>query len=316
MSRAGIQQIAMCNLGSLATTPLNIEFFGLGGEKAVDFKPYKPTDLFPEKKGRNMEEHTIAGESEQATMRMIKNMIGFLNFNCDVQVITAKQTATADSEDVFKYAGADCLGLMFKYESSREKQRLTPTLNRAFEYDYSKTLKDAADSAEAVEFTGITDLGGRDFTLRSAPNALSVKSGSTELFTQMGIRSRSLILETIDGSRNQFNMPNVELLKATIELIADEASVAKIIELMGYNNSSVIKWRETTSGVLYKEFDFNVNVLTQTEEEPMHDKERNVKLVYEGAEWIYNTSFEFGTGKGGATDDTTGTTGGTMKFGY
>jgi hypothetical protein len=316
MSRAGIQQIALCDLGSLATTPANVEMFGLGGEKAVDFKPYKPTDLFPQKKGRNMEEHIITGESEQATMKMIKCMIGYLNFNCDTQVVTAKQTVNTDSEDVFKYGGEDRLGLMFKYESSRDKQRLTPTLNRAFDYEYSQTLKDAADTAAAIAFTGITDLGGRDFALRSAPGALSLKSGSTEIFSQLGVKTRTLSLETIDDSRNQFNMPNVELIKILIEIITSEADVAKIVALMGYNNSTVVKWRETTSGLLYKEFDCNVNVLSQTEEEPLHDKERSIKLVYEGAEWINNITFEFGTGKGGSALDTTGTTGGTMKFGY
>jgi hypothetical protein len=316
MSRAGIKRIALCDLNGLAGTPGHVEFFGLGGEKAVDFKPFKQTDIFPEMKGRNMEEHIITGESEQASMRMIKNMIGYLNFNCDTEVVTAKQSAAANSEDVFKYAGDDCLGLMFKYESTREKQRLTPTLNRAFEYDYSKSLKDAAQTATPVTFAGISDFGGKDFSLRSAPNTLSVKSGSTELFTQMGIRSRSLKLETIDSSKNQFNMPEVDLLKVTIELIANEASISKIVAVMGYNNSSVIKWRETTSGLLYKEFDFNVGTLTQSEEEPLHDKDRSMKLVYEGGIWIYDHTFEFGTGKGGAADDTTGITGGTMKFGY
>lgn len=316
MSRAGIQQVALCDLGSLATSPTKPELLGLGGEMKVHITPFKQTDLFPEKKGRNMENHQVVGESEQATMKMIKNMISFLNFKCDAQVITAKQTASAESEDVFKYAGNDCMGLMFKYESNRDKQTLTATLDRAFDYEYSKTLKDAADSASPATFTGITDLGGRDFALRSAPNKLILQSGGSDIFTEMGINSRSLIIETIEAGRNQYNAPQVDLLKIMIEIIANEASVSKIITLMSKNNSTNILWKETTSGLLYRSFDFNTNVLTQTEEEPIGNKERFVKLVYEGAEWIYNTSFEFGTGKGGAAEDSTGITGGTMKIGY
>jgi hypothetical protein len=314
-SRAGIQRIALCDLGTLATTPENAEFFGLGGEKKVVITPFKPTDIYPEKKGRNMENHQVTGESEQATMKMLKNMIKFLNFNCDTEVVTVKQAA-AGNPDVFKYAGNDCMGLMFKYESNRDKQTLTPTLDRAFDYEDSKTLKDAADSATAATFTGVTDIGGRDFALRSSPNKLILQSGGSDIFTPMGINSRSLIIETIEASRNQYNAPMVDLLKFTIEIIANEASVSKIISLMNKNISTNILWKETTTGLLYRAFDFNTNVLTQTEEEPIGSKERNIKLVYTGAEWIFNIGFEFGTGKGGSAEDTVGTTGGTMKIGY
>jgi|GEM_PF-1138587 len=316
MSRAGIQQVALCDLSSLGTTPANVELLGIGGEKKVVITPFKPTDQFPEKKGRNMENHQIVGETEQCTMKMLKNMISFLNYNCDVQVITTKQTATAASEDVFKYAGDDCMGLIFKYESNRDKQTLLATLDRAFDYEISKTLKDAADTAEPVVFTGITDLGGRDFSLRQSPNTLILQSDGSDIFAPMGIVSRSLIIEAIDAGRNQYNAPAVDLLKITIEILAREASVAQIIALMAKNNSTPILWKETTSGLLYKAFDFNTNVLTQTEEEPIGDKDRSVKLVYEGAEWIYNTQFLFGDDNGGEVADTIGETGGTMKIGY
>jgi hypothetical protein len=314
--RAGIQRIALCDLGTLGTTPANAEFFGFGGEKKINITPFKQTDIYPEKKGRNMENHNITGDSEQATMKMMKNMISFLNFNCDAEVVTAKQSSAANSEEVYKYAGNDCMGLMWKYESNRDKQILTPTLDRAFDYEYSKTLKDAAATATPATFTGITDPGGRDISLRQSPNKLVLQSGGSDIFTEMGINSRSMIIETIEASRNQYNAPQVDLLKILIEIIANESQVAKIVSLMAKNNTTNILWKETTTGLLYKAFDFNTNILFQTEEEPLGDKERNIKLVYQGAEWIHNITFEFGTGKGGSAEDTVGTTGGTMKFGY
>lgn len=317
MSRAGLQQFALCDKTTLGGTPANVELMGLGGEKKVEIVPHKVVPLFPEKTGRNMEKHTVVGESAQATMKMLKNMIRFLNGECDIQVITSKQSLSAGSEDVFKYAGDDAMGLMFKYEADRAKQFLTATAERAFDYEYSKTLKDAVDTATPVAFTGITDLGGRDFSLYNSPNKLTFQVGGVAPFSLTGLNSRSLILETIDSGKNDDEMSQVDLLKVGIKLVANEATIAKIIDMMSKSNSSVITWQELTTGAYYKKFDFNVNVLTQSEpKEVFGDKERMFELAYDGAEWIYNTEFLFGTGNGGAALDTTGTTGGTMKFGY
>lgn len=316
-ARAGLQQIALSDLSTMSGTPTNLEFIGLGGEKKVEITEHNPVDIFPEKKGRNMQLHKVEGVSTQCTMKMLKNMIGFLNGNVDTQVITAKQSASANSEDVFKYLGNDGLGLGFKYASERKSHLLTATLQRAFDYEYSKTLKDAVDTATPISFTGVTDLGGRDFSLYDIPNKLIFEVGGSEPFVPINLKERSLILETIESGKNEHEMPDVDLLKALIRIVANEATIDKIVTMMAKANSSVVSWKESTSGLYYKKYDFNVNVLTQSEpKEVFGDKERMFELEFQGAEWIYNTQFLFGTGNGGSAADTVGTTGGTMKFGY
>ena len=315
MSRAGIIQIAMCDLGTLATTPANPILLGIGGEKSLIISPHKQIDLFPDKKGRNMENHKAEGLSNQASMLVLSSLINFLNFNADVQIITTKQSADANSEDVLQYVGNNVFGLDFEYEVGADKRGVKITLERAFEYLVSKTLIDAADSNTAKAFTGITDVGGRDFSKYRPPYFLAAESpAGTALFNPMSINSRKLTIKT-KNSKNIYNASIVDMLQFNLEIVATEASIAKFITEMNKAEGSKFLWKEGNGGTNYDGFDFNTNVLTQSDEKTISDKERIIKATFSGSEWISNISWDLEVSGGGAAAGD-GSVGGTMKIGY
>lgn len=314
ISRAGINQIALCDLGTLLTAPTNPILLGVGGEKSLVISQHKQIDLFPDKKGRNMENFKAEGLSNQATMKVMKGLIDFLNFNCDVQIITTSQSGSG-TEDVFQFAGNDVFGLDFEYEVGSDKRGVKITLERAFEYLLSKTLQDAADSNSAVTFTGITDIGGRDFSQYRPPYFIGAESpAGSALFSPMAINSRKLTIKT-KNSKNQYNASNVDMLQFNLEIVATEASIAKFIAEMNKDEGAKFLWKEGNGGSNYDGFDFNTNVLTQSDEKTISDKERIIKVTFEGSEWISNISWDLEVSGGGAASGD-GSVGGTMKVGY
>lgn len=315
ISRAGINQIALCGLGTLLTAPTNPILIGHGGEKSLVISPHKELALFGDKKGRNMENHKAGGLSNQVSMKVLKTLIEYLNFNCDVQIITTAQTGVADSEDVFQYVGDNLLGLDLEYEVGSDKRGIKIDLERAFEYLLSKGLIDAADSNTAEAFAGITDIGGRDFSQYRSPYFLGIESpAGTSLFNPMGINSRKLTMKT-KNSKNQYNASIVDMLQFNIEVVGTEASVAKFVTEMNKAEGAKFLWKEGNGGAFYDGFDFNTNVLTQSDEKTIGDKERLLKATFEGSEWISNITWDNeATGGGEAAGD--GSVGGTMKVGY
>lgn len=314
MSRAGINQIVLCDKGTLDTTPANPLAMGLRGEAAFTAEPHKQVETYLGQKLRNMMNVKFESDTFQITMQMLKSLIGWSGNNVDAQIITTPQSASAGSEDVFKLSGDDAFGLDFELEVSNEKRAAKITLERAFEYDRFKTWLDAADSNTAVDF-GLSNARGIDYTLYHAPYFLSFSVNGNDFVQVPDIISRKLTIKT-ENKKDANNVSIVDWLDIELEIKTRSASISEIMNQLGNPMSPVVLMKEKNAGSYYDAFDFASGVLVQEDKIQLDDKERSRTAIFRGKVAPYDCSFLFGTGNGGDAADTKGTTGGTIKIGY
>jgi len=316
-SIAGLKQIGLCNAGTLATAPVNALALGYRGNTPLKITPFKNQTDYLDRSLRNKTNFNVSGESFQGTMEMLSKMFGWINLNADIQIITNKQNASANSEDVFKFTGNNKLGIGFEYLINDDKRSLTPTFEGALEYDTAKTLIDAADSETAVDL-GFATREGINKAYYHYPFMLTFQAPkTTDLFTKSDILSRELKL-SIEGAKDGYNKLVAHYLKAELSITALEASISKVVEMLNKGITSSILWKEQNGAdpSIYDAFDFNEGVLNQTEEITIDDEQRIIMVKFAGKIPIYETEFLFGDGNGGVVDDNAGATGGTLKIGY
>ncbi len=316
-SMPGLRQLVACDAGTLATTPANALAFGYRSKTALKITEFKNTADYLERSLRNKVNFNVSGESFQGTMQMLSRMLSWANLNADIQMITNKQSASASSDDVFKFTGDNKLGIGFEFVMNDEKRSLTPTFEGALEYDNAVTLIDSADSETAVDF-GLSNAEGIDETAYRYPFYISFESPkTTAVFSKADIQSREFKM-TLEGQKDAYNKLVAQYLKLEISITGFEATISKVVEQMNKNMSSSILWKEQNGAdsSLYAGIDIAEGVLHQTNEFTIDDENRILVAKYVGKIPLYEHSFLFGTGNGGAAEDTTGATGGTIKIGY
>jgi len=310
----GIKQIGRCNKGTLATTPAGIILCGLRDKATLKPTPFKTSKDVKDKQGRNMVQVAIDYESLQPTMKHLKANFDHMNVNCDVQLMTEKQSFTADSEDVLKFdASSFLLGLGFEYLISMEKRSMKETLKGAADYDVVKTLWDGSDTATAVVLNGAGPVSGEDETLRRRINFLAVEvPQSTALFEASELDDFKYSLKA-NTYENAYGQLCVDWITHKLEITMGNASVDKIVELMSkdVNASALIKLGNDTGN--YDAFKFNAGAVNN-HVEPDYEDKRQSKFILEGKVRPYEHLFEFGSGKGGASADS-GLSGGTLTIG-
>ena len=315
-SRAGTKQIVFCNAGTLAGTPGNPIALGFRG--ALDFVigQHKTFKDYREREMRNMVNFKLEPETYQVTMKLMSALCGWVNGNADIQVVTNKQSSSATSDDVFKFVGNNIAGIGFELNISDDKRSIKIPIERAMEYDEALTFIDAADSETAVAISGLPNIEGVDSTIYKAPRYQSIESpAATEVFSKLNLIERTLNIKTV-STKDRYNMDVVDYLKVAVTLIGLEASIAKYITELNKAMTTSLIWKEKNSSSSYAAFDIASNVLSKKDELTIGDKNRKLKLIYEGMVPLYDTSFLFGDGNGGLVEDSTGLTGGTFKLGY
>ena len=316
-SIAGLKQIGLCDAGTLATAPANALALGYRGNTPLKITPFKNQTDYLDRSLRNKLNFNISGESFQGTMEMLSKLHGWLNLNADIQIITNKQSASANSEDVFKFVGNNKLGIGFEYIINDDKRSITPTFEGALEYDSAKTLIDSADSETAVDL-GFGTREGINKDYYNYPFMLAVEAPkTTALFTKADILAREFKL-SVQGAQDAYNKLVAHYLALELSITGKEASITKIVEMLNKEMTSSILWKEQNGAdpSIYDAFDINTGVLNQTEEITIDDEQRIVMVKYAGKIPIYETEFLFGDGNGGVVDDNAGATGGTLKIGY
>ena len=312
-SRAGLKQIVICDSGTLLTTPANPLAAGLRNAATVERTPFKEIKDYRNRVLRNMVNFKVEWESLQPTMLMLKSMTGWLNLNCDAQVVTVPQT-TSGSGDVYQFCGLNKAGLDFEYTVNSDKRSIKPSLEVAMEYERSKTFVNSADNTSAVSFASIT-ADGADFTKYRAPYFISFEAPkTTALFGVQDLIERSYSIKT-KSKKSIYNTSIVDYLTFEFSITANDASVVKQIEAMSKDNSPSVYVKEQNQGSFYDAFDFNAGVLTLHDEFKDSDDERNLKLTFSADVPLGDISFLFGSSYGGDALDG-GVKGGTMRIGY
>ncbi|MEJ5352456.1 MAG: hypothetical protein WHS65_12780 [Melioribacteraceae bacterium] len=310
---AGLKQIVMCDKGTLSTTPADPIALGIRKDAVLTINHFKQVEDYRKRKHRNMLNFKLEGETLQPTIFMFKKLLDWINGNLDVQVITQKQSSS--NQDVFKFNSGKELGIDFEWTYNQDGRSCKITLERALPYNDAVVLIDAADNTTPVSFPGITD-DGTDLTLyRGASPDKFEKPASVSLGSNSLITVRSLNIKT-ESKKSIDNLSLVDNLIITLEMTGREASIADFVTRLNKGALDGVVFQEKNSATTYDKFDFNANVLSQTDEFVINDEERTLKIVLEGRIPIYSVQFLYGSSNGGDAADTKGTTGGTIKFGY
>ena len=316
ISRAGLKQIVTCDAGTLAGTPGNPIAIGLRSAATMEIAGHKEVEDYRGRKLRNMKNFKIEAESLQPTMKMLERMKYWTNLNCDLQVITRPQINGAS--DVYQFVGDNKLGLDFEYMVSGDKRSLKATYEGAMEYERAQELIDGVASVDPIVFADISG-EGQDFTKYRVPFYLSFKAPQSEdLISELSkgeIKERSYSIKT-KNQKTVYNASIVDWLTFEFSIEVLNASVASQIEVMSKSMIPSILIKERNSGEYYDAFDFNAGTLALTEVYSDSDENRSLKMTFAGDVHISDITFAYGDGNGGATGDTDGETGGTMKIGY
>lgn len=310
---AGLKQIVLCDFGTLATTPADPIAMGIRKDATLTINHFKQVEDYRKRKLRNMLNFKLEAETLQPTVFLLKKLLNWINGNVDGYIKTQKQGSGA--QDVFKFHSGKNLGVDFDLMYNQEGRKCKLTLERALPYDTGVTFIDSADSETPITFSGITDDGTdlaiyRGFNPDKFEKPGGTSLGGTSLITVRQLNIKSESKKSID------NISLVDNLMITLEMTGKEAAISDFITRLNKGQLDSVVFQEKNSGSYYDKFDFNSNVLSQTDEFVINDEDRTLKVVFEGRVPIYDVSFLLGTGNGGDATDTKGTTGGTVRFGY
>ncbi|MEG8946603.1 hypothetical protein [Rosettibacter firmus] len=312
-SPAGLKQIVLCDKGTLATTPVDPIAMGIRKEAKLTIEHFKQVEDYRKRKFRNMLNFKVEVDTLQPTIFLFKKLINWLNGNVDTQIITQKQNAS--NKDVFKFVSGKELGIDFEWTYNQEGRSCKITLERALPYNDAVVFIDTVDNETAVNFPSIND-DGTDINIYRGFNPDKIeKPGGTLLNASDLITVRELKIKT-ESQKSLNNISLVDKLIISLEITGREAAISDFITRLNKGQLESVIYQDKNSTLLYDKFDFNTNVLTQTDEFMIDDSNRTLKILLEGSVPIYDITFLVGSGNGGDVSDTKGTTGGTIKFGY
>jgi hypothetical protein len=314
ISKAGLKQIVACNLGTLATVPVDPVAMGIRKSAAMKRSHYKPLKDYLDGQFRNMMNFNIQLESMQSTMFLLKKMISWVDGNMDLQVITNAQTA-GGTGDVYKFNAGNNVGLDFEYLINSDGRVIKPTFEVALPWTTGQALVDAADSTVPMAFTTITHPRGEDETLLRKPFFVSFEAPTgTPVLTREEIVSRSYSIKTKSKKLEESNMTTVDYLIFELTLKFRNASVANQVIMLNKAQMPTIKLREQNEGAFYDEWQFGAGVLTLNDEFDDSDEDRAITLKFQRNVFIHDIAFLFGATYGGDVSDV-GIKGGTMTVG-
>lgn len=316
VSKTGLKQLVLCDGGSLLTTPVNPTAMGIRGPASLKHGNYKPIKDYLSRTWRNKINFRVEAETYQPTMLTLKNMISWLNGNCDAQITTNKQTSGASNGDVFQFGtiASTNLGLEFELMCNADKRSIKTILEGALNYAAAQSLIDAADSATPVNFSGITGAGDSEVFLRKPAFVAFEAPKATAIVLRDEIVERSYTIKTKGKKSVETNMLIVDYLTFEITMKFRNASIANQIAIMTKANAPSLYIKEQNNASFYDAWDFAAGVITLDPETEITDEDRVQTLKFMADVSLFDIAFSFGASFGGdATDG--GTKGGTMVIG-
>ncbi|NJD22626.1 MAG: hypothetical protein FIA82_08160 [Melioribacter sp.] len=313
----GLQQILACDAGTLLTTPAGAVAMGFGKDKAFEETDFEPQTVYGNIKLVDFKKLLVSGLSSQPTMFMLKKSFDFLNGGGDLQVVTPKQNASTNSEDVMQFVGDYLLGLDFELSISQDVRTMKWIWERILEKAAALTFKDTWDSASIVSVAGVTDtdIEGKNYSYRRAPKMLAMEApqGTSIALVDYQRLERKLTIKT-KPIKNDQKQSLTNLYTVTLEIAGTGQQVADLVTLAGKAETPSVLIKEGNAGAYYDKFVIPAYKLGIGNEFKIGDDKRESRIKLEGDINIFAHSFAYGTNNGGAADDTTGITGGTMTI--
>jgi hypothetical protein len=315
ISIPGIKQIGRCNIGTLSTTPAGIALVGIRDKATMKFTSYKTSKDVKDRQSRNMLQAQLDYEMLQPTMKYLASLFAHMNLGCDVQIMSEKQSFTANSEDVFKFTSSTfLLGLGWEYIIKMDRRSVKESLKGAADYDTVKSLIDSGDSESAVSLNGTGNLAGEDETLRRPVKFLAIESPqATALFEPGELEDFNYSMKA-NTSENAYGQDCVDWISHKIEITIRNAAVTKLVELLGKDVNASVLIKLGNAGAYYDAFDFAAGAVNNYIEPDWEDK-RIAKITFEGKVRPFEHEFTYG-GTHGGIDADAGLNGGTLKIGY
>jgi len=314
----GLQQILACDVGTLNTTPVGAVAMGFSKGRELNITDFRTDKAWPNIQLRNMKNFAGQGESSQPTMLMLKKAFDLLNGGADLQVVTPKQNANANSEDVAAFIGNYLMGLMFELTIAHDKRTMKWMWERAMEYENYQTFIDTFDSATIVSVTGVTDtdIEGKNYSYRRSPKLIAIEapSGTSIALNNYNRVERKITIKSKELLKNEYNQSVVNFFTMIIEIVGTGMQVADLVTLAAKAETPSVLIKEGNAGSYFDQIVIPAYKLGIGDEFKIGDDKRESRIKLEGDISIFNKAFTYGTGNGGAVDDTTGVTGGTLTI--
>lgn len=314
MSQVGIRTIALCDKGTLLTSPTNIIVFGSRNNEELNINDVSENDVRDRPLTTKVRFETPYLESRQPQLNHLEDL--FKTYRdakgCDAEILGEVQSSGVDG-GCFQFAGANYMGYRAKYEITPKKRVLAVQLGVSLEPLTAKALIDASDSNTPATL-GITNLGIDTDQIRypwPAITTATMKPAST--FDPADILDYSLLLEE-EGEEEQLNGRFLgDWVKATLMFKIKGLSVASMVADMVEAAGVAISMQHDTAlaSATYEKFVFNQYVLNKTRQRTINNKERHVIQTYTGKFPKGNMAFSYLVGVGGGTS-ADGTEGGTV----
>lgn len=314
----GLSQILACDVGTLATAPTGGVAMGFAKGKELKITDFRTDKAWPNIPVRNMKNFAVQGESFQPTILMLKKSFDFLNGGCDLQIITPKQSVSASSEDVGKFIGNYLMGLGFELTIAHDKRTMKWMFERAMEFENYLTFIDTFDSETPVSVTGVsdTDIEGKNYGYYRTPKLIAIEApgGVTIALNNYKRMERRVVIKT-KATKNEYNQDVVNFVTVEIEIVGTGTQIADLVTLAGKAMTPAVLIKEGNTGANFDQINIPAFRLGIGDEFTIGDDKRESRIKLEGDIPIPYRTFEYGSSKGGAAEDTTGTTGGTLTLG-
>jgi len=311
----GIQQILACDAGTLLTTPTGAVAMGFAKDKSFEETDHSPQKVYGNISLVDFKKYLVQGLSSQPTMFMLKKSFDFLNGGGDLQVVTPKQSASSGSEDVMQFIGNYLMGLDFEFTIANDVRTMKWMFERILEKSAALTFKDLWDSAAIVSVTGVTDtdIEGKNYSYRRSPKLLAIEApqGTSIALNDYQRLERKLVIKS-KATKNEQQQSVVNHYTVTLEIAGTGMQVADLVTLAGKAETPSVLIKEGNDGAYFDKFLFPAFKLGIGNEFKIGDDKRESRIKLEGDISIFAHAFTYGTNNGGAADDTTGITGGTM----
>lgn len=307
-NKVGINQIFLCDKGTLLTSPTSKIILGLRPAATLNITPFNPIKDYRERSLRNRLNFKVSAKTFQPNLLMLSNILtAFVpDGGCDAELLAVPQSTGADG-GCFQFNGNDnFIGIDFDYIFSNTERALGIDLELSKEYLSAKAIIDASD-ANTPATTGSSSYG-IDFAVQRHPWV--VLSDAT--FSKDELLNYSFSMKS-QGEKSYDNRTIIDYIMFRVELTFKAATIPNIVTVLARDQSPALVFQEDTSlaSATYEKFSFAAGALSLVNEVEIGDNNRFIKLIYEGKVPVGNISFEFTTAKGGGTSQT-GTEGGTV----
>ena len=313
-AQPGIKHIAMCDKGTLLTSPTNIVILGTRNNEELNINDIEISDVRERPLITKVRFETPMLENRQPQLNHLEDLFKTYRAaqGCDAEILCEPQSSGSDGGR-FQFGGTNYLGYKAQYEINPEKRVLGVQFGVSLDPITAKALIDASDSNSAASLS-VTNNG-----INPAQERFPWITASTSTFKPAAtfepeeLLDYSMLLEEV-GEEDKLKGRFIgDYIRATLMFKFRNATIANMVADMADSAGVSISFQQDTSGssATFEKFVFNQYVLRKKVERKIEAKERYIMQTYTGIFPRGNMAFSFTTVNGGGSSQT-GAEGGTV----